>query len=136
MCSYMSPSQPEAGIPPLFSLIGRCCPFFNAIYLAGDHVVLAKQVNLWSQTTCVIALRDVCRMMRDVLVRKNDRGYLNPFATPSYSPSLQSQAGIISSSDVAARAQKYSLLACTLRRCVAHIIPSTHTACARLSHCC
>lgn len=59
----MSPSQPEAGIPPLFSLIGRCCPFFNAIYLAGDHVVLAKQ------------------------------------------------AGIISSSDVAARAQKYSLLA-------------------------
>ena len=34
-------------IAPLFSIIGRCAPFLNAIYFACDHVVLAKQASIF-----------------------------------------------------------------------------------------
>ena len=83
------------GVPALISLIGRCAPFFNAVYFAADHVVLAKQVNT--------------RRCRDAWPHKRCTGLILLLLGVVVHPL---QAGIISNSDTAARAQKYSLLAC------------------------
>ena len=91
------------GVPALISLIGRCAPFFNAVYFAADHVVLAKQVNT--------------RRCRDAWPHKRCTGLILLLLGVVVHPL---QAGIISSSDVAARAQNYSLLACTSHRCSFH----------------